>query len=424
MEYREVQDGSVSSMEYNELDVLGFIESCLCQEEGERIIFEFDHQLGFQADAYLPMGCSKLSIPKEAYVEIIQNMPQNVLSLIKDSKSLKVTRILIVTKNLGSSFSKLSKARYKHIRFKSFAAWIKKFKILRLGYSIFSRYYGKYNSIIEQQAISSIKNNRVTLFVGAGLGSSLHLPDWNGLLSKAYLATTQLVQEADIDLVCNNDPLIKAGFLLGDIGETGISIIEKELYPVGFASKTSPLLDAICSSVKKYRDSIDSIITYNYDDYIERELRSKGVPCESVFKGIRAGKKFPIYHVHGYLSSVKGEKSSSKGEIVLTERKYHEVFNKAYSWVNVEQYHALSRNTCLFIGMSMTDPNVRRLLDAVLSESSGNDVYVIMSRETKTGQYSQDQQYVFNSTMWNLGVKVIWCEKHADVPVLIQRLFI
>ena len=414
----------INTLEYNELDVLGFIEAFL--SEGETLSYEFPKFLdreGFHPDAFLPNGCTKLNIRGETYLEIKQNMPQNVLWYIETVRQLKIHYCLIITKNLGPYYTRLSQSRYKFISFKSFASWIKRYKTVRSGYSVYQNHYSDYQKNTIQRAQNSVDNNKVTLFVGAGLGNSLKLPDWKSLLSNVYSSVSIPINEVDIDEICNNDPLIKAGFLIGDIDNSNVSIIENQLYPPGFQKKTSILLDAIRDLVLFHNDTIESIITYNYDDYIERSLREKGVECESVYRGIRAGRKFPVYHVHGFISSSLGQKSSPRGEIILTEKKYHEVFNKAYSWINVEQYHALSRNTCIFIGTSMTDPNVRRLMDAVLAESSGDSIYVLMSKETSKVPLSIEKQYVFTSTMWNLGAQVIWCDKHVDVPHLLKTIF-
>lgn len=67
----------------------------------------------------------------------------------------------------------------------------------------------------------------------------------------------------------------------------------------------------------------------------------------------------PIYHVHGYVP----RNNYIRSKPILSEKDYHELYKEAFHWTNVEQLHALNRNTCIFIGLSMQDPNLRRLLD-------------------------------------------------------------
>ena len=76
---------------------------------------------------------------------------------------------------------------------------------------------------------------------------------------------------------------------------------------------------------------------------------------------------FPIYHVHGFIPYDNSQ--IIKSVPILSEEEYHRVYANSYNWSNVEQIHALSRTTCIFIGLSMTDPNLRRLLDIAIRDS-------------------------------------------------------
>ncbi len=72
----------------------------------------------------------------------------------------------------------------------------------------------------------------------------------------------------------------------------------------------------------------------------------------------------PIYHVHGYLPQHSTDfDNNSDNLIVFSERAYHTIYADPFSWSNIIQLYTLKENTCLFIGLSITDPNMRRLLD-------------------------------------------------------------
>jgi hypothetical protein len=50
--------------------------------------------------------------------------------------------------------------------------------------------------------------------------------------------------------------------------------------------------------------------------------------------------------------------------VIFTERNYHELTETVFHWALTEIVTHLRHHTVLFIGLSMSDPNVRRLLDA------------------------------------------------------------
>ena len=68
-----------------------------------------------------------------------------------------------------------------------------------------------------------------------------------------------------------------------------------------------------------------------------------------------------MYHVHGYLPRTGRIPDSM--ELVFSEDAYHNQFIDPFSWSNLILLNKLTQNTCLFIGVSLTDPNMRRLLD-------------------------------------------------------------
>ena len=88
-----------------------------------------------------------------------------------------------------------------------------------------------------------------------------------------------------------------------------------------------------------------------------------------------------MYHVHGIVFPKR--ENSSVEDIVLSENDYHRVYSEVFDWSNVEQLHALSRCTCFFIGLSLNDPNLRRLLEIAQRDSSKSvRHYVFLERKS------------------------------------------
>ncbi len=56
-------------------------------------------------------------------------------------------------------------------------------------------------------------------------------------------------------------------------------------------------------------------------------------------------------------------KLTPENQIVFSKDAYHSQFIDSFSWSNLIQLNHLSQNVCVFLGVTLTDPNLRRLLD-------------------------------------------------------------
>ena len=97
-------------------------------------------------------------------------------------------------------------------------------------------------------------------------------------------------------------------------------------------------------------------------------LKDKGVPHRLLYEGATKSEDedLPIFFAHGVLP-IKGGYSS---RVVLAEMDYQQESASPYAWGNQVQLQHFATRTCIFIGNSMTDPNVRRLLRLSRSTSA------------------------------------------------------
>lgn len=111
-----------------------------------------------------------------------------------------------------------------------------------------------------------------------------------------------------------------------------------------------------------------AIVSMNFDDLFEQELSHFGVPFTPVLhEGCIVTESLPILHPHGYLPQ--------RGKIdhpflVFSEDEYHQLAHTPFHWGVAEMLTFLRRFTVLFIGLSMADPTLRRLLDATAQAKS------------------------------------------------------
>ena len=272
--------------------------------------------------------------------------------------------------------------------------------------------------IIREKAKNALKNNKISLFLGAGVSASAGVVAWDSLLEQ--LCIKKGVGKIDGDI----NSVVKGRYIIDeyidekrqkDKNSKKDEVIPDEFYQdmrsILYAStRDSLLIKSLAKLIKKCK--IESIISYNYDDLVEQEVK-KINPCYSVYSKARPidDDSYPIYHVHGFIP-----KDGDWSEIVLGEKEYHKIYQESYNWGNVEQLHALCRSTCFFIGLSMTDPNLRRLIDISIEGSEIEPVHYAFLRRIEYNVPFMEK------IMRGFGVNCIWYDNHEDLPKLLDSL--
>ena len=278
--------------------------------------------------------------------------------------------------------------------------------------------------------IEIIKNafnqNNLALVCGAGISVDSKIPTWdhllNGLLN-TRLSDSSETSIRDVFPNSKNSNIIIGKYLKSLLGRSFDKAVRDQLYDglTDEAIKT-PLLTAIARLCQPNRQGVclDSIITYNFDDLIERKLDSMYIPFTSIWKERQIHKvnTLPIYHVHGYLphAGVLDEPN-----LVLSEEAYHSQYIDPYCWSNLIQLNTFSNKVCLFIGNSLTDPNMRRLLDITYRKKNEQNHFIIERMPMKNAKkdlaaslYEQDAN--------SLGINVIWCSDYNEIPGLLEQI--
>jgi hypothetical protein len=321
------------------------------------------------------------------------------------------------------------------------------------------------SNISSQQAIKNInqayKNEKLVLVLGAGVSLEFGVPTWNVLLQNLMVHTIENDNQVSNTLskLFNNiftpNPLI-SGRYLQDFFENNDSSFETMVRDVLYSEvnkdQSSQLLEEIvriCVAPGK-SPNLDSIITYNFDDILEHKLNktSMGIPYKSIY-GIGMDLKnneLPIYHVHGFLPEKKDLDKSNT--ITFGESNYHEQYSDIYSWNNIVQINKFRENTCVFIGSSLTDPNIRRLLDIALKQkgNSKQHHYIFKKRinpefliNQLNSQDSLEEMISLNDNniielLLNIyekfeendsssfGVKTIWVDAWHEIPEILRKM--
>lgn len=410
-----------------EKDVYELISKCLSEDE----TLNFDNHFDF----FAPNGVKKLGWKKGTYIEVkYRLMPNSIVKLKRYFDELRPKTLIIIVLDKSELqfplyFDESILPRrpilfeaYDELCEKAFPM-IKDVEIAQEG--IFEKYRIEKGDSNLVKAKNAIKNNRISLFLGAGVSKSAGSVGWDQLLKK-------LCDKRGL-VIDNKGKMIsdiqKGRYILDyykgkndDVPQVFYDDLRNILYE-GIKKgrkdkKRLKLIKTIASLVTNSKVDLESVITFNYDDLIEQEITlypnkyKKG--CISIYQeSVNVDRNsIYFYHVHGYLS----EKKKRSEEIILGEKEYHQVYRDVFNWGNVEQLHALNRSTCFFIGLSMTDPNLRRLMDISYKESDKDcEHFVFLIKDEYNIEYMEN-------SMRRFGVNCIWYDNHEDLPGLLDSL--
>jgi hypothetical protein len=194
---------------------------------------------------------------------------------------------------------------------------------------------------------------------------------------------------------------------------------------------------------------IRSIVTLNMDALLQtyvsafstkRLVRTVERPSAKPYS-----ERINLYHMHGYLhfdSSERSNKRDSTEAVVLTEQDYYNFFNQPNSMFNYTFLYLLREHPCLFIGLSMQDENIRRLLHysklermQALANKLGISIEALgkrkalmekeITRHFVVLQRNRDPQVNLanEETLGALGVKILWLNSYAGIRGLVKSLY-
>ena len=318
------------------------------------------------------------------------------------------------------------------------------------------------NTDSEQQKAEQHKNliqklkekyhtGEVVLVLGAGVSMSSGIPGWESLVSYLLYGMIQRLlvdkkaimsmNQSEILKMASDDarrmnPLLLMRYIRTALEPKEYNLLIKEALYVDKPLPDSPLYRSICNLCRpsRRRKGVDSIITYNFDDLLETILAQYDIEFTTIFRESdeRSNEVLNIFHVDGYLPRSIDDLSTDRG-LVFSEEDYHHIYSDAYCWSNIHQINSFRDKTCLFIGSSITDPNMRRLLDVASRHDEKPRHFAFMLRphveettnEASTealSQYKEIDERIWRSFYQALGINVIWVDTYEEIPVIIDSL--
>ena len=274
-----------------------------------------------------------------------------------------------------------------------------------------------------------------TLVAGAGVSTSAGFPTWKKLLKniasiyfthwrfscehesqstivppknisiafwESFMWDVQSQHLAD-KLIKIHDPLTVAQMILSRVAKDNQQyLIRKALYGDESSIKPSPLMKAISDLCTA--QNITAVMSYNYDDLLEQALKKRSVSLSPIWGASMIPHKgsMPLYYPHGYLKQDGGPVVP----IVLAEDDYLSYSTESYDWRNLLQLGLFSTSCCLFVGFSMNDPQIRRLLWIAKRGGAGPHYSFLSSKGTEDEEVEMLESLV-DTQLNDFGVRVI-----------------
>lgn len=144
--------------------------------------------------------------------------------------------------------------------------------------------------------------------------------------------------------------------------EKGINISRFKIYIASLFNEIKLKEEKIneVNELKKIRKNIGSIITTNYDKFIENTFEFNPLIGNDILLSNPYGS---VYKIHGCTSSPE--------KIIITSEDYNN-FEQKYELIRAQLLSLFIHNPIIFIGYSITDENIRKLLKTIFTYVPNN----------------------------------------------------
>lgn len=285
-----------------------------------------------------------------------------------------------------------------------------------------------------QAAIEQIAahDGEITLFAGAGVSMEAGLPSWTELVKRLLLATAggELSDEQIslwLERTLAEGPLAAAAIakaLHGDEREFEIALREALYAPFDPREYGPGALAGQIAALKLELGPRLRILTVNYDGLIEAALEAAGASADAYIRNEpEAEGRAAVWHLHGRLMRRPTSANwRTTGRLVLTEGDYVRSTYGAYpqDWVA----ECLQDTLCVFVGLSMTDPNFIRWLYSHGGDARHPRFVVFVRQGSAVADHTvRDMLERAAAARWRMsGVTPVWANYYGEVAQILREV--
>ena len=291
-----------------------------------------------------------------------------------------------------------------------------------------------------RQLHQAYENKNLTLFCGAGISVGSGIPSWNHLLIRCFLKSSNLTSSytnvlydmLSKDLYLNQ--AILARMVKTSNEKNFCKLVQQALYEDIETDETTTINAIMDLCEPSENGGIKSIVTYNFDDLLECNFEKRNIKYQNRINQYPIAKDhLAIDHVHGFLPRILDEKMSY--HVVFSDDEYHEQYSNPYANETLIQLTSLNESTCLYVGISFTDPNMRRLADVSIKHMHCKTMprhYLIKQKPQSNPDWKHDflsQKKVLEQIMFleemdaeSFGFRIIWIDKFNEISQIFSDI--
>jgi hypothetical protein len=324
-------------------------------------------------------------------------------------------------------------------------------------------------SDVWDEAVKVYAERGFVLVLGAGVSLGSGLPTWPELirrLGERCIGTGSAELIAELEKIGYSYPAI-AGIIRSksDSDTTFLELVREELYRnfpffrgilvlqenefVDFVKQGNTTLRAV-SAICAARSSnagfvpnprIHAVVNFNLDavlrEFTESRYNVNLLRTIERASATASSRKINTYHIHGFLqfdAQKIGKAESEANTMVFTEGEYYDFFGKPFGMFSYTLLHLLREHSCFFIGLSMIDENLRRLLhysfservrsyqdEGVLAKDAAAESLRHFAVLCHTDNGPVDD--AIERSLADLGVSVAWLRDFPELPDQIGRIY-
>jgi hypothetical protein len=298
------------------------------------------------------------------------------------------------------------------------------------------------NAMARADLRTSVAAARVTLVLGAGASAASGIAEWTTLVSDAASAALKGTDYEDVAALVSTSqlsPTVAVRFLehILRVKTAFRSSLARELYRNYSPSTPNATLDAVCELIlgRGSQPTVGSVVTYNFDDLVEQKLETEiaqrgmevkvhRIHSPETYSLCDAESGIRVYHVHGYLPYNTPWSEFYANPVVFSERDYHQHYSQYSFWANLVQLRMFTAFHCLFVGLSMTDPNLRRLLDHARAGTLATQHHAVVRAvdDAAHARMALLQNFVRKADLESLGVEPVWITDYGGIPAFLRSL--